>query len=757
MIRKAALLTTVTAALLAVPAVAVQGTAAATAPALTSASAARQEPPLVIESLTPDAPRERDREIKVSGYYTNTTGAPLYGATIRLRYSNQAFTSRAEMQTYADGQIAWRDRASSSNATTVPVIAAGAKQRWEFTVTPAVIEMWKFGVYPLAVEVLQPAVGTLALQRTFVTFTPKDTQVARTRLSVVLPLFDQRPRRSTDQTFLNDDLRAALAQGGRLADLLALVRESARSKGVAWVVDPALLDDVNAMTRAYDVGAGGDRKRRPAEAAAPWLSELRTALAKASVTAAPYADPDVTALTHQGLDGVTRTALTTGAEVAKTLLGRDVPTDLNWPVSGVLDLDALDELAVGGVKTVLLGQDNLPADPTVTTTPDAAATVASVTGPVTALVADRTLSEVLSANVSTPGAALVARQRFLAETAMITAESPQVARTVVAAPYRQWHPDPAFVSTVLSDAAKLPWVAPTAISSIKQAKPPVPRSALTYTDTQRRDELGKGYLATVRRTGRQAQLTADITDADDRHPFERPLLRLASSAWRGKTGEARTAVEQIGDAIGARIDEVEITGTEQPRTLAGDNGVVPISVHNSLDKQVSLRIEVKSTNPRQLEIKDFSQPMKIGAQQNQTVQVPLTSHISGETTVSVQLRTQDGKRYGPPIKLTVRTTGYTGIAMVIVGGALSVMLAAVVLRVLRRRRPGGARRQGQPQAPAERPVESRVEGRVESPAESAAPAGASAGTGTEAAAEAATEHNPPQAEHATGPNPGHRA
>jgi hypothetical protein len=51
------------------------------------------------------------------------------------------------------------------------------------------------------------------------------------------------------------------------------------------------------------------------------------------------------------------------------------------------------------------------------------------------------------------------------------------------------------------------------------------------------------------------------------------------------------------------------------------------------------------------------------------------------------------------VVLTVSATGYTGIAAVIVGGALTVMLAAVVLRILRirssrKKRGAGGRREG---------------------------------------------------------------
>src|SRR5690606_41556329 len=81
------------------------------------------------------------------------------------------------------------------------------------------------------------------------------------------------------------------------------------------------------------------------------------------------------------------------------------------------------------------------------------------------------------------------------------------------------------------------------------------------------------------------------------------------------------------------------------------------------------------------------QRLQVAAEQSGTVQIPMTrtTERSGDASVTVQLMTADGRPYGEPVKLIVRTTGYTGIALVIVGGALTVMLAAVVTRVLRRR------------------------------------------------------------------------
>ena len=403
-----------------------------------------------------------------------------------------------------------------------------------------------------------------------------------------------------------------MAAGKRLGDLLKIAKDNASAKGLTYLVDPALLDDAQAAGKAHTVMSKGATQRSPANAeATAWLDDLREALSGHPVVATPYADPDVAALAHNGVDEFTKIAIANAGSVAKDILRRDVITDINWPVGGLIDYDGLDLLATGGVDTVLLNALNLPPVMPTATTPDAVATVQSVNGPVTALVADQGLSEALGAATSAPGAALLSRQRFIAETAMISAEPVTTARTVIAAPPRRWDPDPAYVSDLVKTAASLPWLAPATLDTVRPGKGiPTPRAGLTYTDQDRRRELGKPYLTSVKRINARADLTAAITTAEDFEVFDQSLLRLVSSAWRTKAEIAAPYIERVGATVDGRIGMVTITGTEQSRlrTLAGTNGEVPISVHNGLTglgSQVSVRLKVTSRQRDLLRIEPY--------------------------------------------------------------------------------------------------------------------------------------------------------
>jgi hypothetical protein len=145
----------------------------------------------------------------------------------------------------------------------------------------------------------------------------------------------------------------------------------------------------------------------------------------------------------------------------------------------------------------------------------------------------------------------------------------------------------------------------------------------------------------------------------------------------------------VEDAVDHRIGQVSVIDT--PRAVAGSNGQVPVSVDNNLNQDISIKIRVTSDNSSRLAI-DLpggvyeTELIAVLKDRTQLVNVPvIVPGGGGEATIAVQLFTADGKRYGDAMHVTVRATDYTGIALVIVGAALAIMLAAVVMRILRRR------------------------------------------------------------------------
>ena len=644
---------------------------------------------VAITSITPDVPPSQTTPVKVAGTIRNDTGETMTGLKVRLLYTAQKFTDRVIMGAYQSNQdsATLPGNVARSSSVLLPALEPGASKTFEITVTPVQLGLASFGVYPIAVDVARfDNVPISAAERTYLTYAPPTPQkLPLNRLAIALPIIDQ-PHRAENDNFIDDKLGAQLTGKGRLAQLAGIA--STAPKDVTWFFDPALLDDVQALSAAHRLKG----KSQAADAnATKWLDSLRTALANSPVVATPYADPDVAALAHQGLDGQTATAIDMGGQVARDLLKRDVPMTTNWPAAGVLDPDALDLLSVAKVDRVLLNSTNLPPQPPVTFTPDAATTLDTVQGPVTALVADAQLTRTFEPDSTAPSSVFLNKQRFIAESAMIAAEPGQTnPRSLVIAPSRRWDPNPKLVNVLLKTAKRLPWLALTPLSSIKPSKTPTPRAALTYTDQDRKEELSAKYLGPIKDVAAKAQLTALIAAEPKPHSaFDAAVLRLTSASWRNSTRAGRSATKLVDQAIQAKMNKISITGAgpDGTRQLAGSNGQVPISVKNSSGDTIALYIDVKSNNPGLLQIDDTPSKklLTIFNEQNGGVQVPMSATTSGDATVSVQLMTRNGLEYGKPVKLTIRTTGYTGIALVIVGAALAVMLAAVVTRLLRRR------------------------------------------------------------------------
>ena len=90
-----------------------------------------------------------------------------------------------------------------------------------------------------------------------------------------------------------------------------------------------------------------------------------------------------------------------------------------WPVGGTLDEPTLDDLAGDLVDTVVLADTALPPRNANAVT-GARTNLQTASGTVRAVLADSTLSSLLTTSAKVDGGVRVAEQRFLAETMLIT-------------------------------------------------------------------------------------------------------------------------------------------------------------------------------------------------------------------------------------------------------------------------------------------------------------------------------------------------
>lgn len=623
--------------------------------------------------------------VRVAGEVLNQTAQALNGHSVRLRWRATPLASRSELAQYA-GQ---RPPVLPGIGAPVPLggqlSAAGGRQNWALNITTRQMGLTRFGAYPIAVEIIDSAGRTLAAQTTFITFVPRQRAFRPTAVAWVWPL-TERPHRTTDERFLDDDLPAELRADGRLGGLVDAV--AGTRTPVTWAVDPALLDEADALTReaGYQVDPAGKARatiKPPSKDAADWLGRLKSAITDDPYFALPYADPDAVALTRAEQSARLDEAYRKTA-VAEDVLGRAPAADIGWPIDGVADQRTLNRMVAAGSRTLLLnGRTLLPADQRFT--PSATTTVPTVKGTRTALAYDATLGEVVSGGTGAPQNEALAGQRFLAETAMITNEQPSLSRTLVVAPDRHWNPSPEFARRLLTDTAQVPWLRDVPLQKIADAQPQ-PRTFTGYPPEHQQLELGTKYLDEVHKISARAENFSTIV-TPPRNTFENGVLRMSSSAWRTRRTAAHAARGQLSDELSRAAGKVDLITV--PRTLlAGQSGRVTFTVVNELAEQsVTVRLRVTSTNPGVLQVGDYAPDrLTIGPGQKATVLVPMQVRGNIDVPVKLELLTPQGRSFGEAHFVAVRPTGIGRTALLITGVALAVVFVGVGTRAIRARR-----------------------------------------------------------------------
>lgn len=550
-------------------------------------------------------------------------------------------------------------------------------------------------------------------------------------MSVLWPLAD-RPRQlpvpaGSPELLSDDELATSFAPGGRLHDLLGVVR-SATSPGadpggqlrsaLCLAVDPDLLATAEAMTDGYlvRVADGSAREGSGVAAAASWLAELRAAAAGSCVVGLPWAQADLDALSRAGLGELQADAVLDGAETITRLLGVAPQRGLVVPRSGALtvrtagDLTELGQGAVVLSATAVDGQaGQLPAGSSTArvVTDGGGQLVAALVDPATeaALAATGAAPELSAApaeetgpvQTSTdPGVQRVLRMQdavgALTWPALAGAAQPESATgapdTVLVAPPPDWAVDATEASTLLSAVTGLlgaGLVTPTTVPALLAAAdaqtvqvrldPPVGSlSGLAPTEAVRAAADGLRVFAAA--TEQDAQTGVDPVNLVE--PLRKDLLRAVSGADpdRGRADAVRSLLRGLFEAV----------SLQTPRgvyTLASEESPLLLVVRNDLPVAIEVRLLVDG--PPGLVASDIGL-QQLSAGSATQLQVPTTIVRSGRFSVDVALTTAGGQVLGDPTRVLVRSTAYGPATAAVTGVAGAVLLLLVGRRMLHRLR-----------------------------------------------------------------------
>ncbi len=618
--------------------------------------------------LTPHA------KLTVRGKLTNQSQTAFDRMSVRLLFDNRPLRSRGELDAYADGKGVEPTRGGPMRTIATPLPADG-QQGFALTLPVPQMSLIEFGVYPVSVEVYNSAGALLGRQRTLVTYYP-GTKIAKTKIAWVWPVIDQ-PHRADDDTFTDDHLERQFG-GGRLDHLISAAART--STPVSWLVDPGLVDDAAQMAGADGYTLKGSVHRAQNVAAGTWLGALRSAVGGEQLIATPYADPDVAALAQHRMTRDLKTATDSALHSLSRGGLNNGTLNVSMPPDGLADQATLSALAANGARTVLLSSTMLPDPQAQTYTPDPLVHK-NVGGKDLKLIAyDDTLRKILATGTGAPGATVLAEQRFLAETAMITGEMPNNSRTIVVTPPRRWNPSPAFAKAVLSYSAHAPWLKSVPLSAV-EASAPQPRIFQPQKDST---ELTSPYLRQVRSLNtRIRRFTSIFQPAES--GFVLGVPRAESSAWATKSRSGVSLRRTLAKSLDDATSKVKVLNDTGP-TLVGKSARVPITISNGLDVgTVKVRLHVYSQNETRLRVDSVDRDLVLEPGHKDQVILNMKASANGQAYVNIELLAPDRRPFGDTRVLRVHATGYGRTALLITGISLAVLFLGVGIRVVRRR------------------------------------------------------------------------
>jgi hypothetical protein len=661
-----------------------------------------------------------DSTVTIHGTLANHTGSALAGIAVQASTSTEWFQYPTQMTDFTDSLSTGTSalplqQAGDPDQVTAPV-PNGATVRWAVSFQAADFYD-EFGVFPIQVRVEAAGTTYTAAARTFLPFWPGGaaaTQPKGLQVAWVWPLIDTPQQGACTQTLATSELASAVASGGRLSTLLDAGSAWAQADQLTWDIDPALLSDVSVMTRPYFTHGNAvctERTReQPSPAAAKWLAQLGTSTAGEPAFLTPYANVDVAALSHSGLDDNIEAAY----RISDTVAGQVLPNTFGkngtgtgdaavlkaaWPADGLADAGVLTSLANdGGISTVVLSSDKLSSSSSPAGEDALAKTVSGVGTSMSVLLANSRITSLLSSAsaTATPAGQFTLTQDFLAQTAMIAAELPGTARSLVIAPPTGWDPSPAEANALLSITHNVPWLHPAGLSALAAAAAKLPSATRVRPKQVNGAELSDGYLAKVTTVEASVSLFENLLyqpPARQLNSLDAALATTESSAWRGRGSYGGwLAMTLLGDYLSGSEKKVQIIASKKI-LLAGQSGETPVSVQNGLSEPVQVKVTATVPPGSQLQVRSFNPLLWVQAGKTNTVRIPLHSTI-GTTTVQLQLVTQDGSPLTWTAKsLSVEVTRFGRSLLVIIGGALGILVLTSAYR-LRRKRLAGARNGG---------------------------------------------------------------
>ncbi len=585
--------------------------------------------------------------LTITGTIRNTSSVDLRLVQVYLWRDTTGLTTTTQLDSYlaspstipVGARAIDNEHAVWQQITTAeqPVFAPGDSSH--FTVS-APINRLGFttpGIYPVGVQVrAQIPDGTTLTAgraRTMLTVLDKSTHLSDTPMVVLT----SRPSLLGGGTFADNHLVGELS--GRLARLLT----RAAQPNTTVLVDPSLVDEVQALAQQHTVEGqtlSASVLSQQEQLATTWLDGLLGVLADHPAYRLPYADPDLPLLVAAA-DTATRDRI--AAAVPQTNPVATLPLAVLTPTITPSELSF-----VGPWKpAVVIG----------------AGTTSGV-DPVSGLRVQSLAGGLASGGPGPAPEATAAQVRQRAVAEAFLANRSGSALLLPISSDADLRLDRSIGSSLQNTPLDLGSSASAMVSGSQQQLPD-PRAWVRARD-----------VALER-----FQAWGEVTDLTDQATARVDLLLARSLSSRFSSAQRAAYLAQgtglVGDVLTSNAIRLTLASDF---VLSSSTNQLPATITNTLDQSVTVKIAFTSENPERIRVPDTA---VITVPSGETVTTDFRPHAvtNGSVNVSAQLETPQGRPIGSAIKITLRATSFGRVGWVIVILSGVVFMGATAIRI----------------------------------------------------------------------------
>ena len=439
------------------------------------------------------------------------------------------------------------------------------------------------------------------------------------------------------------------------ADRLSALLRSQGNTTVSWLVDSAISTWANNLVTNTDTASA---------------KELVAALATLPVgaPALPYGHADLSALVRAGKQ------TEVGEIITRTVQNSAGAPIFYTPISGESDRPTTALLNQLSIKSIVSNQsihDN-----------ERETTTASVTSSYNqVLVFDVAASNCLTDMESNERSFFRATTCIKAEIGMITAESPQSARSIIVLAPPNWKISSLGLTELLLQLSNHNWMQLAPLQEIAAQEATESFIALNKVNS-------RSFSRTLLRLSNEVKMNTDsvsalYNDPDLAASFTTARLLGYSDLWPSNA-QASLYLEQNSKLLNEYLDAIALEASEQITTPQASSQI-PITIVNASDRDVSVSLELTSTAASRFSAQP-SGLVQVAPGQRVTVPVSITLIGAGIVTVRAQLIAPNGERFGAGKEIQISSAAYSQFARTLVLGAFGLLLALALSNFVKRRK-----------------------------------------------------------------------